>query len=98
MGTASLEARLIQQLITTREAVLYEIIMDLHKAYEALDQYRCLEILLTYGVGPRAFNNIRIYWVRISMVVRSEVYYGPPFKLYGGVTQEDPCPSQSSTG
>ena len=98
MGTASLEARLIQQLITTREAVLYEIIMDLHKAYEALDQYRCVEILLAYEVGPRAFNNIRIYWVRISMVVRSEVYYGPPFKLYGGVTQEDPCPSQYSTG
>ena len=28
------------------------IFLDLHKAYDALDRSRCLEILEGYGVGP----------------------------------------------
>ena len=34
------------------EEVLYEIFLDLHKAYDALDRNRCLDILAAYGVGP----------------------------------------------
>ena len=37
-GTDSLDAKLIQQLTATREEVFYEIFMDLHKAYDALDR------------------------------------------------------------
>ena len=36
MVTAALEAKLLQQLTTMREAVLYEIFPDLQKAYDAL--------------------------------------------------------------
>ena len=43
--TATLEAKLIQQLASSREEVLYVIFLDLHKAYAALDRSRCLEIL-----------------------------------------------------
>ena len=35
-----------------REEVLYVIFLDLHKAYDALDRSRCLDILEGYGVGP----------------------------------------------
>ena len=45
MGNASLEAKLLQQLMEMREEVLYEIFLDLHKAYEDLDRGRCLEII-----------------------------------------------------
>ena len=39
MGTASLKAKLIQKLMYLRGGgVLYEIFLDLHKAYSALDQ------------------------------------------------------------
>ena len=44
-GTATLEAKLLQQLAVLREEVLYVIFLDLHKAYDDLDRSRCLEIL-----------------------------------------------------
>ena len=39
-GTATLEAKLLQQLVALREEVLYVIFLDLHKAYDALDRSR----------------------------------------------------------
>ena len=54
-GTATLEAKLLQQLAVLREEVLYVIFLDLKKAYDALDRSRCLDILEFYGVGPLVF-------------------------------------------
>ena len=51
-GTATLEAKLLQQLAAMRKEVLYVIFLDLTKVYDALDRSRCLEILEGYGVGP----------------------------------------------
>ena len=51
-GTATLEAKLLCQLAALREEVLYVIFLDLHKAYDALDRSRCLEILEGYGMFP----------------------------------------------
>ena len=42
-GTATLEAKLLQQLAAMREEVLYVIFLDLIKAYDALDRSRCLD-------------------------------------------------------
>ena len=58
-GTATLESKLLQQLSAMREEVLYVIFLDLHKAYDALDRSRCLEILEGYGIGPRAINLLK---------------------------------------
>ena len=44
-GTATLEAKLFQQLMALREEVLYVIFLELHKAYDALDRSRCIETL-----------------------------------------------------
>ena len=44
-GTATPEAKLLQQLAALREEVLLVILLDLHKAYDALDRSRFLEIL-----------------------------------------------------
>ena len=41
-GTATLEAKLLQQLAAMREEVLYVIFLDLTKAYDALDRSRIL--------------------------------------------------------
>ena len=49
-GTATLEAKLLQQLAAMREEVLYVIFLDMTKAYDALDRSRSLEILKGYGV------------------------------------------------
>ena len=37
-GTATLEAKLLQQLADLRGDILYVIFLDLHKAYDALDR------------------------------------------------------------
>ena len=41
-GTATLEAKMLQQLAAMREEVLYVIFLDLTKAYDALDRSRSL--------------------------------------------------------
>ena len=37
-GTKNLKVKLLQQVMTMREAVLHKIFLDLHKAYIALDR------------------------------------------------------------
>ena len=52
MGTASLEAKLLQQLVAMREEVMYAIFLDLHNMYDTLERYRFLYILEGYLVEP----------------------------------------------
>ena len=52
-GTANIEANLLQQMMAMWEAVLYTIFLDLYKSYDAVDQYRCLDILAGYRMVPR---------------------------------------------
>ena len=89
-GTATLEAKLLQQIASMREEVLYVIFLDLTKAYDALDRSRCLDILEGYGIGPSARRLLKTYWRRLTMVARAGRYYGEAFKGERGVTQGDP--------
>ena len=66
------------------------IFMDLHKAYDALDRSRCLEILEGYGVGPRDRRLLQTYWSCLTMVERAGGYYGTVFKGERVVTQGNP--------
>ena len=89
-GITTFEAKIIQQLTATREAVLYDILLDLQKVYVPLDKYSCLEILDGYSIGPSTLRLIWTYWGRLQIVVKSGGDYVPTFKGYQGVTQEDP--------
>ena len=91
-GTATLEAKLLQQLVALREEVLYVIFLELTKSYDALDRCRCLEILEGYSVGPNARSILTKYWRRLTMVARAEGYYGTAFGRERGVTQGNPLP------
>ena len=73
-GTATLEAKLLQQLAAMREEVLYVIFLDLTKAYDALDRSRSLEILKGYRVGERVRRLLREYWNKLTMVARAGGY------------------------
>ena len=79
-GTATLEAKLLQQLASMKEEVLYVIFLDLTKVYDALDRSRCLGILEGYGVGPGARRVLHNYWRRLTMAARAGGYYGAAFK------------------
>ena len=89
-GTATLEAKLLQQLAAMREEVLYVILLGLTKAYDALDRSRSLEILKGYRVGERVRRLLRGYWNKTTMVARAGGYYGTGFKVGRGVTQGNP--------
>ena len=78
-GTATLEAKLLQQLASLREEILYVIFLDLQKAYDALDRSRCLEILEGYGVSPKSRRLLTNFCRRLRMVARSRGYYGISF-------------------
>ena len=73
-GTATLEAKLLQQLAALSEDFLYVIFLDMHKAYDALDRFRCLDILEVYGVGPRSRILLQTYWRRLTVVARAGGY------------------------
>ena len=63
------------------------IFMYLHKAYDALQRYICLEILEGYGVGPRDYQILWTYWGQLWMVARAGGYYRSSFQGFKGVTQ-----------
>ena len=60
-GTATLEAKMLQQLAALREEFLYVIFLELTEVYDTLDRSRSLDILEGYGVGPRARRLMRAY-------------------------------------
>ena len=72
--TATLEAKLLQQLAALREEVLNLIFLDLHKVYDTLYRSRCLDILKEYGVGPQTLRLLQTYWRRLRMVARAGDY------------------------
>ena len=85
----SLESRLLQQLITIREEVIYKIFLYLHKSYDAQDRGCCLDILVAQGMAPQALWLILRYWDHLTMVARAGGCFGYPFKGKHGVTQVD---------
>ena len=50
--TASLKAKLIQQIKARMEEVMYDIFFDINKSYDALDCDCCLDTLAAYAVVP----------------------------------------------
>ena len=87
MGTATLEANLIQQLISIKETVLHAIFLDLRKACDALYRDHGLDILAGYGVGNRTLCILCKYWVQLYMVEKAVGHYETNFQSHCKVTQ-----------
>ena len=58
-GIASLGDKLIKNIMDMMEEILYEIFLDLQKAYAILERRSCLDIITAYGVGSQ---DPRIFW------------------------------------
>ena len=57
--------------MVTRKEVLYEIFVDTHKAYGALERWQTLEILEGYGVAPQVCRLLTRYWDYATMETRA---------------------------
>ena len=68
MGTVTIEARLAQQLAWMRQEPLYQVFVDLRKAYDHIDQERCLAIMTGYGVDPKLLRLQTTFWNQVQMV------------------------------
>jgi hypothetical protein len=66
--TAAIKARLAQQLAWMGQELLYQVSVDLRKAYDHLDQELCLAIMTGYGVGPKLLRLQTKFWYQAQMV------------------------------
>jgi Reverse transcriptase (RNA-dependent DNA polymerase) len=89
-GTAILEARLHLDHSIQQGRCLYQLFLDLSKAYDTLDRARTLELLQRYGMGPNLLGLLRNFWVNLQLVPRQGGFYGRPIRSARGVTQGDP--------
>jgi hypothetical protein len=62
METGIIKAKLAQQLAHLEQMSFFGVFIDLKKAFDAMDQGRCLEILALHGVGPNMLHLIRNFW------------------------------------
>ena len=90
---ATIKAKLAQSLAWGDQCPLYQIYVDLKKAYNALDRERTLIILAAYGVGPRMLRLQKHFWDTAKLVCRTGGNYGEPFNAERGVTQGGPLSS-----
>ena len=90
-GTVTLKAKPLHNLTATREEVLYSILINLRKAYDALDRDRCLDIMAGYGGGPRTLRILWIYWVCPHMEAKAGGIMGLSSRATTGRLRGTPC-------
>ena len=52
-GTATMEAKLDHNLAIMVHEPLFQVLLDVKKAYNSLDRVRCMEIMRRYDLGTR---------------------------------------------
>ena len=88
--TAIMEAKMEQQLARIVHKPLFQVLLDVRKACNSLDQGRCMEILREYGLGPRLQQLLQMYWDGQRVVPKSGKYYGKHLSTRRGVIQGYP--------
>jgi hypothetical protein len=71
VGTAMIEAKLAQQLAWVEQEPLFQVFVDLCKAYDHLNCAKCLQIMTGYGVGPKLLRLQEKFWDQAEMVCRA---------------------------
>ena len=93
MGMATLEANLDHQLAGIFHETLFQVFIDVQKAYDLLDRGICLDILRWYGLGTNMARLLAHYWEKQRIVPMEGKFLGRPFRTGQGVTRGDPASS-----
>ena len=91
-GTSTLEAKLAQQLAGLAHDTLFQVFLDVCKAYNPLVRGRHLKVLRAYGMVPNLACLIKIYWDRQRIMAKMGKFLGKYFRTGRGVTQGNPAP------
>ena len=87
--SAIVENKLLAEKIRSEGTVLYEIFLDLTKAYDTVDRERLFLLLSDYGVGPKCLAVLRTTWTGGLLVPKKGGRYGNPLNTGRGVRQGD---------
>jgi hypothetical protein len=74
-STSNIEAKLQMQLSFVPRRTLYQVLIDLAKAYDTLGLGQTLEILEGYGVGKRTLRLLKNFWESLLVVARHRGYH-----------------------
>jgi len=88
-STACMEAKLQMQLLHRIGKPLYQIFIDVSKAYDGLDCECTLLVLQDYGVGRNTLQILNNFWDAHTIIPRQRGFFGTPFRAEQGVTQGD---------
>ena len=86
-GTALIEMKLHRELADMLGKILFQMFLDLKKAFDTLNRERLLEVMAAYGVGPRLLQLIRAFWAAQKLALRQAGYYGRIIIPGSGITQ-----------
>jgi hypothetical protein len=86
-GTATIEVKLHQGLAWRDQCPLYQIYLDLKKAYDTIDREQTLDILAAFGVGSKMLALQKYFWNTAKLVCRARGNYGEAFSAERGATQ-----------
>ena len=87
--TAIGEAKLRIQEATCNYKTLYQIYLDLKKAYDSVDRDQVMRVLEIYKVGPRIRRYIKGIWDEQKFILRQAGFYSEEIDVERGVTQGD---------
>ena len=68
-GTTTIEEKPLHKIDVMWQQTLYDIFLDIHKAYDTLNMQRALNITVSCGVGERTIRLLRQYRKGQKMVV-----------------------------
>jgi Reverse transcriptase (RNA-dependent DNA polymerase) len=89
-STAIIEAKLHLDTTITDGNTIYQIFIDLSKAYDSICRTKLLYLLQGYGLGPKVSQVLQNFWQQLWLAPKQGKVYGDPIKSNRGVTQGDP--------
>ena len=87
--TAIGEAKVRMQMAIGESKTIYQIYLDLRKAYDSIDRNRVLLLLEKYGVGIRIRRYVAKIWNDQQFILRQGGFYSETFNVDRGCTQGD---------
>ena len=73
-------AKLVQQLVYIEQVPLYELCIDLRKAFDAMNRKCFLKMLRDWRVAPKIWQQIKTFWDLALLVCCWGGYFSGIFK------------------